>query len=510
MTTFTVLDSWADFGTVSGTVTFTPFPARTGSPVVAQLSNSTLSVALPVGNVTGIQQYLASFSNVTLNGFAAKINPFSFPAALTPSTVSMRGLSANLAPVASLPLQPPAPLNTEVTDEADQRTLGASYRSLKGVTAAISSSLASGSGSSGVGSTLYWNPALNSPAYIPWRYCGAAPVALTANPYVGINNNNGEGNNSWWQPITIEFWSDATKIDVYSYMYTNPDVWAVVDDERILDGTYQHYTSSDGEVTWTLTQSNPVWRKWRLSVMTGFIGIAYNVGAVVVPTTPGFQLAVLGDSYVQGGIDTNNAVSNGVAGLISSGNPWGEFEQFTGLDVWRCGLQGTGYVNEASLSTAGPYGSTARIAALAGLPPMDAVVVFGSVNDNASSASTVVAAAEACWAAVATAQPTAIIIVVGPECLNVTPGAGVVANNNALKTAAEASGIITAYIDLLENAFITGTGYDGSPAGDGNADVFISGDDLHPTHMGSRYWGEHLAELLAPIEFQGEAFGGGY
>lgn len=107
MTTFTVSDSWVDQGSVNAVVTFTPYPPGVGSPVVGHIVDSVLSVDLPLAHVPEVQ-YAAVFTDVTLNGFAANIPPFSFQAPISPVTVSMRSVSNRLKAEVTFPLEPPA------------------------------------------------------------------------------------------------------------------------------------------------------------------------------------------------------------------------------------------------------------------------------------------------------------------------------------------------------------------------------------------------------------------
>lgn len=254
------------------------------------------------------------------------------------------------------------------------RPLAASYRPLKGVTAAITSSLTSGEVSS---NNFYpWSSASNH-----YRFVGCNPIAFD-DPTLGVNFNVGLNDAYIGNTIEIEFWSNATTIRAVFYNIGKADVWAVVDDMRIADGTYQHADFSDSLCTWELTQSTPVWRKWRLGLpATTFKGVGINAGASMAPTAKGFQLAVIGDSYVIGGQNIANAIAPGSSGVISAGATFGEMAQETGIDIWRLGVSGTGYVNDAGHGAGrGTYGSSSRMSAFANIPSMDAIVVWGMTN----------------------------------------------------------------------------------------------------------------------------------
>lgn len=390
-------------------------------------------------------------------------------------------------------------------DTAIQQTLrpiAASYRPLKGVTTAIGSTIVSGETASDVFYT--WNNSSNR-----FRYVGCQPVAFS-DPTLGVNFNVGLNDEVVANTIELEFWSNATTIRLHFYNINRADVWAVVDDQRITDNTYQHADFGDSICTWTLTQSTSVYRKWRLGLPAlTFRGIGINSGATMVPTAKGFQLAVIGDSYVSGGIQTANAVSPGVTGTISAGALFGQFAQETGLDVWRAAVSGTGYVEQGVYGAKGNYGASSRLSAFAALPAMDAVVVWSSANDKPHATGTVIAAAESLWSSLKTARPNTPIIVVGPECTG-WPDGVLDTQNDALRAAANAHSAVTAYVDLRNNNFMSGTGYDGAPQGNGNTDVFIASDGSHLTHPGSRYWGENIARLLGTVTIPADNTSGSF
>ncbi|RYF28733.1 MAG: hypothetical protein EOO17_04325 [Chloroflexi bacterium] len=166
------------------------------------------------------------------------------------------------------------------------RPIAASYRPLKGVTAAITSTITSGE----TGSDVFyaWNNASGH-----FRYVGCQLVQF-GDPTLGVNFNVGLNDEVVANTIELEFWSNATTIRLNFYNINRADVWAVVDDRRIADNTYQHADFGDSMCTWTLTQSTPVYRKWRLGLPAlTFRGVGINSGATMVPTAKGFQMAVM-------------------------------------------------------------------------------------------------------------------------------------------------------------------------------------------------------------------------
>lgn len=374
------------------------------------------------------------------------------------------------------------------------RPLSASYRPLQGVTSAITSAIS--------GTPVYSDVMIGHASRAgKYRFVGTLGTPFAGDTNYLINNNaNQMGVTA--NPVEVEFYSNATQIKTFALGSGKEDCWAIVDDMRITEG-FLHANVADGNYMWTLTQSSAVMRKWRLSIPGGlFFAIGHNAGATMVESAPGAKIAVIGDSYVQGMVSTANAVSAGVAGVIAAGAPIGEFTQYTGLDVYRCALGGTGYVAQGSFGTAGPYGSSSRMTALATLPDMDAIIVTGSANDaGAASDATIVAAAESLWAAIKTARPDTPLIVMGIQHFNepTASTAGYNSLNTALRAAALSNANVDMFIDERTHKWITGTGKDGSPAGDGNADVMISTDGIHLTHTGNRQRGLKWANLLATV-----------
>lgn len=371
--------------------------------------------------------------------------------------------------------------------------LGSNYRPLAGVTDVV---------------TVAWTddttPAateiLNTAAGHNWRYCGTAPIAPGGDSSWACNNNTSLAPDTGLIPIVIEFYSNATDLRIVQYSAQTPiDAWVLVDDRRVSEApVYYTVTSSVG--TLLISQTDPVWHKYRICIPGFLHSVSIDATASITETAPGVQVAVVGASWVQGGQLIADAVSSGVDGFIACGNSWGEFEQQTGVDVWRCALNGTGYLNPgAATPTAGMYGSTERITALTGLPAMDLVIVFGAGNDITYDPNDVVTAANAAWTAIKAAQPAAPLIVFGAEpSLPTDPDADTL--NVALEAAAASHVDVAGFFDIRNNKLITGTGYAGGATGDGNADSFISGDQLHPTAVGDRYIGAALARIISRVQ----------
>ncbi|GAA2555435.1 hypothetical protein GCM10010409_33470 [Mycolicibacterium diernhoferi] len=237
-------------------------------------------------------------------------------------------------------------------------------------------------------------------------------------------------------------------------------------------------------------------RKVRLlsSGLISFTGVLVPGAAAIWAAPPRFRVAVVGDSYVQGGFDT------GSDGWLMGGGLCNQLAILTGWEVLNLGQSNTGYVNDGG-GTIGKstYGSAARLEAMAALPPIDLVIIFGSANDTGYATGTVVAAAGTYWSALKTAHPNIPIVVVGVESGSLEGFSPTVMDtlNTALINAAMASNDVAGAIDMRTTPWVTGTGIDGSPEGDGNADFFISNDGRHPTRAGAACLAERITSELS-------------
>lgn len=362
-------------------------------------------------------------------------------------------------------------------------SLGSRMRSIRGIDVTVTATVTSGY----TAADTYWQwDQMSGHA----RVCGAL-LSAAGGPTLGWNNISGiapagNGNNGF----DVEFWTSATTVRFWFYSGGKPDYWVMVDDMRIRPG-WDYANVADGTCTLTITK-DATRRKVRVGLpASALAGFGVNAGAVCSPSTPGFQLAIIGDSYIQG----QSIPAEG--GYVTAGTVAGELAQETGWDIWRLAHSGSGYLAQGDVATSsGPYGSPARMAALAALPALDAILVWSSVNDQAQTPAAVAAAAMSLWAAIKAARPSTPIIVTGLE-------SGWLANtaldpiNTALRTAAAASPAVAAFLDLRSPQIITGTGNVGNIQNDGNADVFLAADNLHLLHAGSRYYAQKLAALMA-------------
>lgn len=330
-----------------------------------------------------------------------------------------------------------------------------------------------------------------------WRFSGSWFDASN-NPANQINGaTRSEFNNA--TSYEVEFYVAGDRFALSLLNTTVKDDFRIyVDDMPLTTGwdftAATLYSSNYAKVQFATSRV----RKVRLlsSGLISFTGVLTPGSSAIWAAPPRLRAAIIGDSYVQGGFDA------GADGWLMGGALCNQLAILTGWEVLNLGQSNTGYVNDAGGSIGkSAYGSTSRLAALAALAPIDLLIVLGSANDSGFSTSSVTSAANTYWNAVKTAHPDTPIVVVGVESGALTGFSPSVmdALNAALLAAAVSNPNVAGVIDMRADPWVTGTGFDGTPAGDGNADFFISADGRHPTRAGAENLAARLADELGPI-----------
>lgn len=143
------------------------------------------------------------------------------------------------------------------------------------------------------------------------------------------------------------------------------------------------------------------------------------------------------------------------------------------------------------------------VAACFTLPALDLFIAFGSGNDSGTATGTVLTAANTFWNAGKTARPETPIVVVGVQSGTPTGFDPTLMDtlNTALVAAAEAEANpnVAGVVDMRTDPWWTGTGNEGSPANDGNANFFMSADEVHPSLAGYEKLAVRLTDALGPI-----------
>lgn len=181
-------------------------------------------------------------------------------------------------------------------------------------------------------------------------------------------------------------------------------------------------------------------------------------------------------------------------------------------DIWSDSIGGTGYV------TRNPGGSfnnfLDRIEAdILNYAPRK-IILFGGYNDSGlGDPAAVQAAAISTGKLIQSKVPTAETIMFGPWSPTGPAAGSVTAVNTALKAAADALGYVfcsqldgsvmkgSVVLSPATGSWITGTGNTSAPAGNGNADVYVGADAIHPNDAGHRYLADRIYRSLLAAGF---------
>lgn len=220
----------------------------------------------------------------------------------------------------------------------------------------------------------------------------------------------------------------------------------------------------------------------------------FPFGGVYVPATRQvwgvplrrLRAAVLGDSISDG--------SSGNTG--SGGGTWVDrYARLMGYhDMWRQSRGGTGYITAGSFAV-----FQDRVAGDVTPWAFDELIIWGGFNDATGSQSAIGSAADLLYESVQSAMRDGEVIVVGCWSPTGTPSTGQADTNTTLRAAALSAGLpfidvqsgdvvdSTGNVIAAQGKWITGSGNTGSPTGDGNADIYISADGVHPNDAGHLY-----------------------
>ncbi|MCE5291591.1 MAG: SGNH/GDSL hydrolase family protein [Nocardiaceae bacterium] len=336
---------------------------------------------------------------------------------------------------------------------------------------------------------------------------GWAGTVYSGGTYAGVNNIT--GSSSDLTPYFVEFYTNAADFVLFFGAFAADFDWRVWANDMPLSD-WQH--SNPGNDGYGFNYLRIQFTGSKVRKITVAVPGAILFGGLIKPsadTTSVFwpaerrpmRVAVVGDSYITGGAGSPDPVYGGniVTSTIAQ-----QLSLLTGWEVLAMAEGGTGYMNPGGGSPREVYNSTSRNTALAALGALDAIIVWGTLNDFGYSTASLQAAATAYFSALATDRPTAPVIVVGPE-VNPTYGvdATALAHDTALQTAANAAPNVRAYISQIQGTgtpWITGTVSGGSIT-NGNGQVFISGtDNLHPSRAGHEYLARRLTQALASVK----------
>jgi len=270
-------------------------------------------------------------------------------------------------------------------------------------------------------------------------------------------------------------------------------------------GTFtQPYVLNVDGVSTGIQPANPNWwfkvqfpdYRWRHIQITSSallgVGLAPTNGFSGGPMVKMRRLIILGDSVSED------------PGQFGLGNGYGSqlMQMYQNLDVWSSGSGGTGYA--VSTSTRPNFVGRVTPDVITNRP--DYVLIMGGFNDGADhypggtdyvgASNILYTAASQVYSMIQTNLPRCKLIVCNmysPRSpLNIVQQWSL----GAITNACAAQGV-TNIIDMVSDPWFTGTGDAGNPTGDGNADVYISGDHVHPSVAGQNYLARRIAENLA-------------
>jgi lysophospholipase L1-like esterase len=122
------------------------------------------------------------------------------------------------------------------------------------------------------------------------------------------------------------------------------------------------------------------------------------------------------------------------------------------------------------------------------------VVIAGGLNDACTSTDEFKAEATALFDDVQKNLPNTVVFVVGPW----SPGCELQAHQDAIKAAVGTRANFY-FIDNMGEQWQTGTGNVANPKGDGNSDIYISADGVHPTAAGHIYLAGKIADAVRKV-----------
>lgn len=347
-----------------------------------------------------------------------------------------------------------------------------------------------------------------------------------------------EGRQGFWNPTfgyqdvgaqysAISFVLDGDSVEIgFTEQTANQSAfWLWVDGRPVTALPTGPGTSTSTGANYFLKIAFATSKRRRIEIHTKSIKAWISVGVPLLSsltkTQPKGILCVVGDSFCDGSASSPglSAVGLTVARLL-------------GMELVLASVGGTGYVSGSET-----FGSEARLSKITERRP-DIIMVMGSVNDDAFAAS-VGAAASAFFAELDSRLPGVPIVVFGPQPSNATDtvAASRLNNRKAVKSSAVAATNVVAYHDMvgaedaasytawsgsttynhgdiasyqgsiyqLDNPggtslnqppvgqrrwklltwLYTGTGRVGGATGNGNRDVLLSSDALHPEVAGS-------------------------
>jgi lysophospholipase L1-like esterase len=181
-----------------------------------------------------------------------------------------------------------------------------------------------------------------------------------------------------------------------------------------------------------------------------------------------------------------------IAVFLGTSVTTGGFPTYTasrlGWTVVNQGVGGSGYARAPTFRS--------RIATVTAANP-DVIVIEGGINDVPEvgvSLAALTAEVPLFFAALRAAHPTIPIYVLSPQRTG-----RVLTDIVAAMAVIRAGALAYSCTYVLDWMYwITGTGNVAAPTGDGNADLYINADGIHPSAAGTVFLGDKLASVIRP------------
>lgn len=164
-------------------------------------------------------------------------------------------------------------------------------------------------------------------------------------------------------------------------------------------------------------------------------------------------------------------------------------------DTWSSGVGGSGWLAPA-VHDRSWFNERVDIDVIANAP--DVIIETGGGNDVALSPpqATIQPLIETWLTKVISSKPDTIVFMTGP-LIGSNAGASHLTIQAAKQAAAARFPLNVAFIDTLNDPWVSGTGRSGTPTGDGNRDWVTGADSAHPTMEGHRYLAGRVARAVA-------------
>lgn len=323
---------------------------------------------------------------------------------------------------------------------------------------------------------------------IPWdsglfRYNGRMRLAGTAFPDDQLGSNQAVSYSPFARSgsyLTIDFVTNAASFEVLQKGLGGSDLRIAVNG-RLANTSPVTYPADGNFYLTKVDFGSSATRSIRLLAAAPYFG-GVRIGAsdsLQAPTqSPPLRVIFMGDSITEGPAGQNFPTS--YAPLVADVMGW--------QDAWISGVGSTGYLAAPAPKLTFRQRYADDIKAFG----PDILIIAGGLNDASFADADIQTEAGKLFDQIQADLPNTLVYVLGPwgSVSRVRPSL-----NAAIKAAVGTRPNFT-WVPNYDNQWITGSGNTGAPAGDGNADIYISADNSHPTPAGIQYLAGQLEMWL--------------